>query len=142
MCRYASVAMLYPKPTRDMDPRKVCQCGYAMTRETDRMPSVVLWESGPQLEARQGGIIPPLNDIAACKNRQQNIDQNEEILGVITLLLCLMYRKETQTTTVFQEQNMLRRISTILPICCMHAILKDSWLVTALQRRHFRLQWL
>ena len=101
----------YPKPTRDMDPRrvrqcgyamtremnprKVRQCGYAMTRETDRMPSVVLWESGPQLEARQGGIIPPLNDIAACKNRQQNIDQNEEILGVITLLLCLMYRKET-----------------------------------------------
>ena len=117
MCRYASVALLYSKPTRDMNPRKVRQCGYAMTRETDRMPSVVLWESGPQLEARQGGIIPPLNDIAACKNRQQNIDQNEEILGVITLLLCLMYRKETQTTTVFQEQNMLRRISMILPLC-------------------------
>ena len=94
------------------------------------MPSVVLWESGPQLEARQGGIIPPLNDIAACKNRQQNIDQNEEILGVITLLLCLMYRKETQTTTVFQEQNMLRRISMIFCpfVVCMQYLKIVGWL--------------
>ena len=114
---------------------QVRQCGYAMTRETDRMPSVVLWESGPQLEARQGGIIPPLNDIAACKNRQQNIDQNEEILGVITLLLCLMYRKETQTTTVFQEQNMLRRISVIF--CSFVSSHERSKLATALQSENY-----